>query len=223
MRSDFRKLPTFALDLYLARKLTELEWRVYVAIIRHARFNQTPRQLECGSAYIASVIGSDRSNVHKALKGLSRHSAERPALLVYRRGANQHAPSVIEVIETATEEKCAVVPRNHTSVEAATTATPARPTTPSTTAPTTAHHDLAAETCALEGRGLEGLENSPSASSLEEGGDGIAEGDPPPVSEERLRANAQAARELREELERGISRARFLHAQGRKEEEVFTS
>ena len=85
-------MPTFALDLYLARKLTELEWRVYVAIIRHARFTKTPRQLECGSGYIASVVGSDRSNVHKALQGLSQHSAERPALLVYRRGRTSTRP-----------------------------------------------------------------------------------------------------------------------------------
>lgn len=97
---SFRKVPTFAIDLMCDKRLTWVEARVYLYLVRMARYTDSPRRVNTTAKHIGEGIGAHRVEVAKAIGSLAAASSLRPALIEYRPGCNQYAVSEFTIIES---------------------------------------------------------------------------------------------------------------------------
>lgn len=94
----FAKVPMFALDA--AKTLGRHELLTYLACVKLAGFTR-PRNVRAAVSTIALEAGIDRTRASRALVALALPAADRPALVRYRRGANQYVHATVTILECA--------------------------------------------------------------------------------------------------------------------------
>ncbi|MDZ4178565.1 MAG: hypothetical protein U1E29_04950 [Coriobacteriia bacterium] len=95
----FRKVPAFVLETLADRAFTSRELMVYLACIHLANYT-APRRVRASVATIAQAAGIHRQHATQALRSLARSTSERPAVIDYQPGVNQHATAVVTIIES---------------------------------------------------------------------------------------------------------------------------
>lgn len=94
----FAKVPALVLDHLAAFSYREL--RAYLACAHLANYRE-PRTVRASVGEIASTAGLQRSHTSEALRSLSAATDDRPAVIVYTPGRNQHTSATVLLIDGA--------------------------------------------------------------------------------------------------------------------------